>query len=97
MGLFKPAVPIAFCTLCVVGASGSWAQMGTSRKQSQSVWSEMNACRQQARKEFPDYTAEASAQRDRATERCLQSQNLPPVAPAANPPQNESSKSTNRE
>ena len=71
--------------------------MSASRKQAQSVWSEMNACREQARKKFPDYTAEASAQRDRVTRLCLQSQNLPPVAPEApNPPQTESKEFTNR-
>jgi hypothetical protein len=75
------ALPIALCIVCVLAASESGAQRPNIFQQSQSAWKRMDACRAQARQQFPDYTAAAKAQRDRATKLCLGSQNLPPVAP----------------
>jgi hypothetical protein len=67
--------------VCVVAASESVAQRPNIFQQSQSAWKRMDACRAHARQQFPDYTAAAQAQRDRATKLCLGSQNLPPVVP----------------
>jgi len=75
------ALPVALCMLCVVAASEADAQRPNVFQQSQSAWKRMDACRAQARQRFPDYTAAAKAERERATKLCLASQNLPPVAP----------------
>jgi len=79
---------IAICMLCVVGASEGRAQAPNLLQQSQNAWRLMDACRAQARRQFPDYTVKAKAQRDRATKLCLASQNLPPAVPEMpKPPQ----------
>jgi len=46
-------------------------------KQSQTVWSRMDKCTREARRQFPDYTAEANAKREIARQRCLRNGNLP--------------------
>jgi hypothetical protein len=67
--------------LALVGSSNAgWAQ-NIPYKQSQSVWHRMDACRQQAQKQYPNWTAKDAKARNRATKRCLASQILPPVTP----------------
>jgi len=46
-------------------------------KTSSAVWKQMDACTRAARKQFPDYTAEANAKREAARQKCLRSSNLP--------------------
>lgn len=50
-------------------------------KQSESVWKLRDQCRRSAFKQFPDYTAEANAKRDRAEQRCFEGNNLPTSPP----------------
>jgi hypothetical protein len=46
-------------------------------KQSSTVWKQMDTCTRNARKQFPDYTAEANAKREAARQKCLRNSNLP--------------------
>jgi hypothetical protein len=62
-------------------------------KQSQSTWKLRDQCRRNAFRQFPDYTAEGNAKRDRAEQRCLESYNLPTSPPS---PPHESSGSSRR-
>jgi hypothetical protein len=55
-------------------------------KPSHAVWHQMDNCKRQATKQFPDHTPQSMAQRDRAAQRCLDDARLPPVAPLAQPP-----------
>ena len=50
-------------------------------KESQSVWKLRDNCRRDAFKRFPDYTAEANANRERSERQCLEANNLPYTAP----------------
>jgi hypothetical protein len=52
-------------------------------KQSQSAWKLRDQCRRNAFRQFPDYTAESNAKRDRAEQRCLEANNLPTSSPSA--------------
>ena len=52
-------------------------------KQSESVWKLRDQCRRNAFKQFPDYTAESNAKRERAEQRCLEAYNLPALPPSA--------------
>jgi hypothetical protein len=63
------------------------------RKQSESVWKLRDQCRRSAFKQFPDYTAEGNAKRERAEQRCLEGNNLP-ISPPQTP--RESSGSSRR-
>lgn len=55
-------------------------------KSSHAVWHQMDNCKRQATKQFPDHTPQSMAQRDRAVQRCLDEARLPPVAPLAPAP-----------
>jgi hypothetical protein len=46
-------------------------------KQSSAAWKLMDICTRTARKQFPDYTAEAIAKRKAARQQCLRSNTLP--------------------
>jgi hypothetical protein len=46
-------------------------------KRSSAVWKQMDTCTRNARKQFPDFTAEANAKREAARQNCLRSANLP--------------------
>jgi hypothetical protein len=41
-------------------------------------WSQSDKCAQQAQQKYPDYTAEAQAQRNLMLQQCLANGNLPP-------------------
>jgi hypothetical protein len=57
-------------------------------KTSSAVWKGMDRCTLSARKQFPDYTAEANAKREAARQKCLRSGNLPgEVEPQQQPQQ----------
>ena len=62
-------------------------------KQSDAVWKLRDQCRRSAFKQFPDYTAEGNAKRERAEQRCLEGNNLPTSPP---PVPRESSGSSRR-
>jgi hypothetical protein len=102
MAGFCRDVGIALAALFLLAASESWAQTPgmtgwNPYKNNQAIWDRMDRCRQQAQKQFPDYTPESNAKRDRATQLCLASQNLPPVRPLGPlPPQTENSGSSGR-
>ena len=67
---------IAVAAACVV-ASKSRAQLPNQQpdfEKSDRVWI---TCLRNARKQFPDYTAEDNAKRERAFKRCLEASNLP--------------------
>jgi len=77
-------------SLVVLGAA-CWAPLPAEAqipgynpwKQSESVWKLRDQCRRSAFKQFPDYTAEGNAKRDRAEQRCLEGNNLPTSPPQA--------------
>lgn len=52
-------------------------------KESESVWKLRDDCRRNSFKQFPDYTIEANAKRERAERQCLETNNLPYTAPRA--------------
>jgi hypothetical protein len=52
-------------------------------KESESVWKLRDDCRRNAFKQFPDYTVEANAKRERAERQCLEANNQPYTAPRA--------------
>jgi hypothetical protein len=92
---------IAVAAIALVAAAKSWGQINAPGynpyKLNESVWHRMDLCREQAQKQFPDATPEAYAKRDRATQRCLSSQMLPPEAPlGALRPQDKGSSSSDR-
>lgn len=78
---------IAFIILAIaaLAAATSRAQIPGYNpwKQSESVWKLRDQCRRSAFKQFPDYTAEGNAKRDRAEQRCLEGNNLPTSPPQA--------------
>jgi hypothetical protein len=55
-------------------------------KPSQAVWRQMDNCKRQATRQYPDHTPQSMAQRDRAAQRCLDEARLPPVTPLAPAP-----------
>jgi hypothetical protein len=76
-------IPLIIVAIAALAPSSSRAQIpGYSPwKQSESVWKLRDQCRRSAFKQFPDYTAEANAKRDRAEQRCLEGNNLPTSPP----------------
>lgn len=75
--LMKTCVVILGCGISVqVHADANY-------NKSQKVWGEQDKCAKAAFKQFPDYTRESNANRERALQRCLVEHNLPPRAPAA--------------
>jgi hypothetical protein len=78
------AAIIIIAAACLAPASGDAQIPGyNSRKQSQSVWKLRDQCRRSAFKQFPDYTAESNAKRERAEQHCLEANNLPISPPQA--------------
>ncbi len=77
--------------LLLVAIGAAWAQVPAEAqipgynpwKQSETVWKQRDICRRNAFKQFPDYTPEGNAKRDRAEQRCLESNNLPTPPPQA--------------
>jgi hypothetical protein len=69
----------AIVMLALLTANESWAQV--LYQQNERIWRQMDACRLQAQRQHPDWTVEDAKARDRATQLCLMSQNLPPVRP----------------
>ena len=57
--------------------------MSINGQQMMRNWSQSDRCVAQAQKQFPDWSAEALAQRDTALQQCLSSGVLPPRAPEA--------------
>ena len=75
---------IILAVAALVPASGGAQIPGYNPwKQSESVWKLRDMCRRSAFKQFPDYTPEGNAKRDRAEQRCLESNNLPTPPPQA--------------
>ncbi len=66
----------------------------STHNQSVGVWRRMDACKRQAWKEHPDYTRDDNLKRDQAVKRCLEANNLPPIAPLAPQPPDASSGSS---
>jgi hypothetical protein len=73
------------CGLLFAAVIAFPAAADPSWKQSSAVWSQMDKCAQQARKAFPDYTAEANAKREASRQKCLRNGNLPGDASAPPP------------
>ena len=75
-------LPIIAVAACLVPASVAAQIPGYSPwKQSQSAWKLRDTCRRNAFKQFPDYTADSNAKRERAEQKCLEAYNLPPASP----------------
>ncbi len=66
--------------------SGFVAQASQQGVAAQSNWKRMDNCAKQAQAAYPDYSAEANAKRDAKLKECLNSNNLPPRQPSAQPP-----------
>jgi hypothetical protein len=79
--MMKPAV--IFIGLVVAGGA-AWAA-SQSDTDSTRIWKAEDDCSRKAFKEFPDYTADSNAKRDRAMRICLATGNLPPRADIAPP------------
>jgi hypothetical protein len=71
------AIPFAATLMLVAGPAAATQQAVTAA----ALWKVMDTCARQAQTQFPDFTAEANAQRDAALKRCLESNNLPPREP----------------
>jgi hypothetical protein len=79
-----PVIIIIIAAACLAPVSGGAQIPGYNPwKQSESVWKLRDQCRRSAFKQFPDYTAEGNAKRDRAKQRCLEGNNLPTSPPQA--------------
>jgi hypothetical protein len=77
-------IPIIIAAACLAPASADAQIPGYNPwKHSQAVWKLRDQCRRSAFKQFPDYTAESNAKRDRAEQRCLEASNLPTSPPQA--------------
>jgi hypothetical protein len=81
MTVFRAASLAALGMLCALAASEVGAQLPSKLKQSEEVWKGMDNCKRQAWKQYPDYTPEGHAKREHAEKLCLNTGNLPPVAP----------------
>lgn len=68
---------VALSTVSLAPAAIAASEPATSSTQR---WRSMDGCSKESFRKFPDYTTEASAQRDAFVRECLQSQNLPPRA-----------------
>ena len=80
----RTILAIIIAAACLAPGSGSAQIPGYNPwKQSQAVWKLRDQCRRSAFKQFPDYTAESNAKRNRSEQRCLEANNLPtsPQAP----------------
>jgi hypothetical protein len=55
-------------------------------KTNSAVWKQMDNCTAAARKQFPDYTRESNAKREKARQNCLRASNLPNEGSSAPPP-----------
>ncbi|MGO8920483.1 MAG: hypothetical protein ACLQJR_31700 [Stellaceae bacterium] len=55
-------------------------------KSSSAVWRVMDNCTAAARKQFPDYTRESNAKREKARQDCLRAYNLPSEGTSLQPP-----------
>lgn len=60
-------------------------------KASQAAWHQMDNCKRQAIRQYPDPTPQSLAQRDRAVQRCLDIARLPPISPLAPAPTGDAS------
>lgn len=61
------------------------AHADSQQNQSFSVWQQMQACAQQAFKQFPDYTKADKAKRENARQECLRQHRLPVPDPVYRP------------
>jgi hypothetical protein len=72
---------VSLLFLAVVLAGQASAASLPDAKTSQAVWHQMDDCKRLAARQYPDYTPQSLAQRDRAAQRCLDSAHLPPLVP----------------
>lgn len=76
---------LPFLAVAILTGPASGASLPDA-KASQMAWHQMDNCKRQAIKQYPDNTPQSLAQRDRAVQRCLNEARLPPVAPLTPPP-----------
>jgi hypothetical protein len=88
MGIERHNRRKAFGALAALALAGGMATAASAQmsgyngfNQSQRVWKQMDFCKRQAWKEHPDYTREASAERDKQVKHCLEARNAPTVSP----------------
>ena len=75
------ALLLAALALAAPGAAQAQLGGGSTVKGSDAVWKQMDDCKRQAFRKFPDYTAESNAKRDNAVKQCLAASNLPLLPP----------------
>jgi hypothetical protein len=73
--------PIVALTLLTASVSRAQGLFGNPYETNERIWQQMDKCRLAAQQQHPDWTAEDDKARERATQLCLRSQNLPPVTP----------------
>ena len=75
--------------LIASGLAMPWASAlaDSNWKQSSAKWSLMDRCTRAARKQYPDHTAEANAQREASRRQCLRTNNWPADDPQEPEPQ----------
>jgi hypothetical protein len=83
----KPFAVLSSMLLAVgILAGSASAALLSDPKASQTAWHQMDNCKRQAARQYPDHSPQGLAQRDRAAQRCLDNARLPPIAPLAPPP-----------
>ena len=70
----------------IVAATAAAHATSVREKQSDSVWRAEDKCAHDALLQYPDYTVESNAKRDRATRQCETRKGLPPRAPVITSP-----------
>lgn len=80
--------------LLLAAAGSSRAELPNVEQNSSAVWKAEDNCAREAFHQFPDYTAESNAKRNRAMRRCLDRRQLPPRADLPRPTPRESSGSS---
>ena len=72
----RRAIALLALVLAPTGAMAS--QQGSLATKN---WKLMDKCNREAQTAFPDFTAQANAQRDAKVKECLEGKNLPPREP----------------
>lgn len=81
----SPVLRTVACALFVVALTAPRTAVAITQQGQQLMrnWAQSDRCIAAATKQFPDYTTESLAKRDRAVQQCLSNGVLPPRAPLA--------------
>lgn len=80
---------LVIAAVCIIASDSSAQLPGQENvfKRSERFWKLRDVCARASQKQFPDYTAEGNAKRERSYRQCLEANNLPfePSSPNESP------------